>query len=88
MKAQLHSSTQEQQKCSPVKVLLDDAVDVYIKLEAAIMEQCSNTTEHALIKPFQVNNLQRERKLRAECVYVAKQIQFYVSCGHKSTNLS
>ena len=87
-KAQLRSSTHGQQKRSPVKVLLDEAVGVYNKIELAVMELRSLPTINTVVKKqVQLTPSQRQRKWDCERVPVAKQLQFCVSCGHKSTNL-
>ena len=87
-KLQLRSSTQDQQKRSPVKVILDDAVDIYSKLELAIMDVRSVPTNSSVGKSqVKLTTLQRQRKWDQERVPVAKQLQFCANCGHKSTNL-
>ena len=87
-KLQLRSSTQEKQKRSPVKVILDDAVDIYSKLEVAIMDLRSAPSSSIVVKnQVKLTTLQREKKWDLDRVPVAKQLQFCANCGHKSTNL-
>ena len=87
-KAQLRSSTHDKQKRSPVKVLLDKAVDLHKKLEVAVMQQRSVPTISSVVKKqVTLSTLQRQRKWDQERVPVAKQLQFCANCGHKSTNI-
>ena len=58
----LRQSTQDQQKPSPVKVLLDEAVDVYNMVEALAYEKRSKPTIHSVAKPIKMTPIQRERR--------------------------
>ena len=87
-KSQLRSSTQGQKKPCPVKVLLDDSLEIYKKIELAVKEERSVPTIQSFIKKkVKLTPFQRQRKFDIVRVPVAKQLQFCANCGHKSTNL-
>ena len=86
-KHNLRTSTQDQHKPSPIKFLLEEAVEVYDKVEALCYEKRSKPTIYSVTKPIKLTPVQRERRWSAERVPIAKQLQKCVSCDHQSTNL-
>ena len=86
-KHNLRTSTQDQHKPSPIKVLLEEAEEVYEKIETLSYKKRSKPAIYSVTKPIKLTPVQRERRWSEDRVLIAKQLQLCPSCGHQSTNL-